>query len=88
MVYAGSAPANCSVANLTTFGFISINDLMTAANATLGANGYTVASGDVRTCQEFVKNALDNANNNRNFVQSEPCVVNYSGSEPTCRPQQ
>jgi hypothetical protein len=58
--------------------YISIGDLRTAAAAALCADGYT-PSGDVnRTLQECLKNALDNANNNRNFVQSGPCAFSFA----------
>jgi len=57
--------------------FISINDLMAAANAELCAHPYTL-SGSVRAHQECLKNALDDANNNRNFVESSPCPFSFS----------
>jgi hypothetical protein len=44
---------------------------MAAANNKLGANGYTVALSADRSCQEFLKTALDKANNNLNFVQAD-----------------
>lgn len=81
MIFAGKAPDNCSVSGLNAKGFISINNLMNAANSSLGSNGYTVASSDIRNCQDFMKNALDDANNDRNFVQPKACAVNYSGTE-------
>lgn len=83
-VYAGNPPANCTVSGLSATGFISIADLMSAANTSLGLYGYTVPSSDIRNCQEFMKNALDNANNDRNFVQATACAVNYSGTEASC----
>jgi SdrD B-like protein len=85
-LFAGAAPTNCTVSGLQGNGFITVNALMTAANSSLGINGDTTAAGDVRNCQEFMKNALDNGNNNLNFVQPSPCDVNYSGSEPSCAP--
>jgi hypothetical protein len=85
-VYAGAAPAGCTVAGLSTTGFITINDLISAANGSLFTNPNTTASGAARTCQQFMKNALDNANNNRNFVQATACEVNYSGLELSCAP--
>ena len=88
MVFAGSAPAGCSVPGLTTLGFISINDLMADANTELGTDGYTPSGNPERACQEFKKNALDSANNNKNFVQATACEVNYSASEPSCVPAQ
>jgi hypothetical protein len=53
--------------------FISITDLMAAANTALCADGYTPSGDPNRATQECLKNALDNANNNRNFVQTKPC---------------
>jgi len=50
-------------------GFISIADLMTAANTALGIDGYTPAGDANRAIQEAMYKALDNANNNMNFVQ-------------------
>jgi len=61
--------------------FIWIADLMAAANASLGANGVTVAPSPERTYQECLKNALDWANNNKNFVQPEPCPFSF---DPVC----
>jgi hypothetical protein len=55
-------------------GFISVSDLMAAANAALAADGYTPAGDPNRAYQECLKNALDKANNNMNFVQSSPCA--------------
>lgn len=64
----GTAPAGCPVP-----AFISVNDLMNATNASLLVNPNTTASGPARSCQEFMKTALDCGNNNLNFVQSRPC---------------
>ena len=72
IVYAGTAPAGCTVSGLSTLGFISISNLMNDSNTELGADGYTIAGNPDRPCQEFKKNALDNANNNKNFVVSCP----------------
>jgi len=55
-------------------GFATVGALLTEADTTLGSNGYTVASGAVRSYQEVVKNTLDNANNNRTFVQVSPAT--------------
>ncbi|MDP3010966.1 MAG: SdrD B-like domain-containing protein [Methylococcales bacterium] len=89
IVFAGKPPESCTVTGLSNTGFISINNLMSAADGSLLSNGKTVAGvddPDVRNCQEFMKNALDEANNNRNFVQPTACGVNYSGTEPSCTP--
>ena len=58
-------------------GFVSINDLIAAANASLGTDGYTVAAGPIRSYQECLKNALDKGNNNLNFVQATPCQFSF-----------
>lgn len=62
---------------INSLGFISINDLMAAANAALCANGYTTAGSPDRAYQEALKNALDKANNNLNFVQPTPCSFSF-----------
>jgi hypothetical protein len=70
-----------NVAGANGAGFISITDLMAEANNLLassigsgtyaGQNGsLTVASSALRSYQETVKNALDEANNNINFLQA------------------
>jgi hypothetical protein len=53
-------------------GFATVNAVMAEANAELGLHGYTVALSAVRTYQEALKNALDKANNNLNFLQAGP----------------
>jgi hypothetical protein len=50
---------------------------MEEANTNLFANGNTSAAGATRTYQEALKNALDKANNNLNFVQSSPCKYTF-----------
>lgn len=54
-------------------GFVSVNDLMTAANAALCADGNTPDGDPNRALQECLKNALDRGNNNLNFVQTTAC---------------
>ncbi|HET8571491.1 MAG TPA: hypothetical protein VFN14_06350 [Candidatus Limnocylindria bacterium] len=72
LIYApGTTSANA-------LGFASVNDVMAEANASLLANPYTVAAGAVRTYQEALKNALDRANNNLNFVQSSACAFSFA----------
>jgi hypothetical protein len=78
LVFAGTAPAGCSIPGLSPLGFISISDLMSDANSELGADGLTLAGNHDRTCQEFKKNALDAANNNRNFVV--PCPTDFGAT--------
>ena len=72
--YAGS----CGNAN----GFITISALMTKANGSLGLYRNTISGHSERAAQACLKNALDAANNNKNFVQSAP----YTNSEPACYP--
>jgi hypothetical protein len=54
-------------------GFISINTLMSLAAGEICAHGNTPSGNQYRAYQECLKNALDDANNNKNFVQSQPC---------------
>lgn len=69
LVYAGEAPAGCIIPGLSTTGFLTIDDLMTEANAELAPPGnVTLAGNPERACQAFKKNALDAANNDRNFA--------------------
>lgn len=75
MLYAGPAPAACTVTGVNPAGFISVNDLMSAANASLGTYGLTPSGHPERACQEFMKDVLDAANNNKNFVQITPCPL-------------
>jgi hypothetical protein len=66
LVYApGTTSANSS-------GFASIGALMTEANTELGTHGLTLSSSPFRSYQQALKNALDRANNNLNFVQAGP----------------
>ena len=50
---------------------ISINDLLSAAEDALCEDGYTPVGDDNRDYQEWLKDALDDANNNLNWVY--PC---------------
>jgi hypothetical protein len=62
LIYApGTASANLA-------GFATVNAVMAEADASLLDNTYTVAAGTIRSSQESLKNALDNGNNNLNFV--------------------
>lgn len=54
---------------------ISINDLLDAADEALCLDGETSAGDDNRYDQEMLKNALDEANNNLNWVY--PCIYHY-----------
>lgn len=66
-----------TVAGLNSLGFISVNDLMTAAAAEIQAHGLTDSSSPYRGYQEALKTALDDANNNRTFTQGAPCTVTF-----------
>ncbi len=56
------------ITQVSTLGFISINDLMTLANDSLASNPVTTSAGAARSYQEALKDVLDHANNNLNFV--------------------
>jgi hypothetical protein len=60
-----------------TNGFITVNDLMAAANTELCAHPVTISGSPYRAFQECMKTTLDNANNNVNFVQSQPCPFTF-----------
>jgi hypothetical protein len=49
-------------------GFATVADVMDEANTALGANGLVLADSPDRSYQEALKNALDKANNNLNFL--------------------
>ena len=71
LIYApGATSANA-------LGFATVNAVMGEANTSLGTDPVTVASGTARTYQEALKNALDRANNNLNFVQATPCAFSF-----------
>jgi hypothetical protein len=55
---------------LSANGFATVCAVMNAANNQLSANGYTPSGNPNRAVQEALKNALDRANNDQNFVQS------------------
>lgn len=72
LIYApGTTSANA-------LGFATVGDVMAEADAELGLNGLTLAGHDARGYQEALKNALDNANNNMTFVQSQPCTFTFA----------
>jgi hypothetical protein len=52
-----------------TFGFATVNAVMTEANTELGLHGLTLSGSAYRSYQEALKNALDRANNNLTFIQ-------------------
>jgi hypothetical protein len=52
----------------SAFGAVTIGDLLFMANDALGADGYTPVGDANRAYQEQLKNALDAANNNSNWL--------------------
>jgi hypothetical protein len=64
-------------------GFMTIADLMAAADAALCADGYTPLGDPNRAEQECLKVALESANSDMSFVQAEPCPFTC-----TCVPSQ
>src|SRR5437899_6271714 len=63
---------------LNSAGFISITDLMSAAAAEIQAHALTTAGSPDRAGQEALKDALEDANNNKNFTQSSPSTFSFS----------
>ena len=61
-------------------GFVTVDDLIAAAAAELAADGYTPAGDPNRAVQETLKNTLDAANNNQNFVQASPCPFSFASN--------
>jgi hypothetical protein len=49
--------------------FKTVCQLMTLANTELGLHGSVLSGSSFRAYQEALKNALDRANNDQNFVQ-------------------
>jgi uncharacterized protein (TIGR03382 family) len=64
-------------------GFATISALMAEANTELAAHPLTTLSGPTRTYQEALKDALDAANNNQNFVQEGACTHTFQTTTPT-----
>lgn len=72
LIYApGTASAN-------SLGFATVNAVLVEANAELGLHGLTLSGNASRAYQEALKNALDRANNNLNFVQPTPCAFSFA----------
>jgi len=59
-------------------GFATVSAVMAEANAELAAHGTALAGDGWRGYQETLKNALDNANNNKTFVQPTPCPFTFA----------
>ena len=68
------APGTTSANSL---GFATVGAVMAEANTELGLHGLTLDGSAFRSYQQALKNALDNANNNLNFVSSVPCGFTF-----------
>ena len=66
-----------STPGLNSAGFISINDLMTAAAAEVQAHSLTTSGSPYRAVQQALKDSLEDANNNKSFTQSAPCTFTF-----------
>jgi hypothetical protein len=72
LIYApGTSSANAA-------GFATVAAIMTEANNELGLHGSTLSGSLYRNYQQSLKNALDQANNNFNFVQAGPASCPFS----------
>ncbi len=72
LIYApGATSANA-------LGYATVNNVMAEANTSLGLFGLTPSGDPERAHQEALKNALDKANNNLNFVQTGPCPFSFA----------
>lgn len=72
-------PYKAKVSGLNDLGYISINDMMAAADSELGLHGLTRDGNPNRAYQQALKSALDRVNNNLNlFVQSQPCSYTFA----------
>ncbi|GEM_PF-1710925 len=67
LIYAPGVPG------ANALGYASVSTVMAAGNTELGLHPNTPDGSPYRSIQEAIKNALDWANNNRNFVQATPC---------------
>ena len=52
-------------------------ELVATANTELGAHGLVPSGSPFRDYQNALKNALDDANNNKTFVQATPCPFSF-----------
>lgn len=81
LVYAPELLPFAPVTGLNALGFISVNDLIAAANTELGLHGLVLADSPYRSYQEALKNALDRGNNDMNFVVA-PTHPNFAALCP------
>jgi hypothetical protein len=71
LIYAPGTPS------ANTLGFASVSAVMNDANTSLGLYPNTTSPHAQRATQEAIKNVLDRANNNLNFVQGTPCQASF-----------
>jgi hypothetical protein len=72
LVYApGATSAN-------SLGYANITNLMGEANTELGMHAVTKDGSPYRSYQQALKNALDKANNNLNFVRPTACRFTFA----------
>jgi len=64
-----------NIGSLGEGNFSLVWETVMAANNNLYSNGYTPAHHTSRSYQEILKNTLNQANNNVNFVQAVPCSM-------------
>jgi len=64
-----------------SLGFATLSAVMAEANTLLGTNGSILDGDPLRPRAEALKNALDRANNNLNFVQATPCAFSFAALE-------
>ena len=69
------APGTTSANGL---GFATVNAVMAEADTELGLHGLVLSGDPNRGHQEALKNALDKANNNLNFVQAVACPFSFA----------
>jgi hypothetical protein len=63
-------------------GYASLGDVMYEANVLLSLKGSIPAGDPARVLATALKDALDNANNNLNFVQATPCPFSFEPIAP------
>jgi hypothetical protein len=66
-----------TVSGLSATGFITVANLIAAADTELGLHGSTFAGSPDRAYQEALKNVLDKLANNMGFVQATPCPFTF-----------
>jgi len=71
LIYAPGTPGANSL------GFATVSSVVSAAETELCLHGTAYSGDSWRAYQEALKNALDAANNNANFVQATPCPFSF-----------